>query len=52
LLDLAQEHGDELGGGELFLLAKIVDLGADLAMYIDEGGGDIFLLNLDIGVLG
>lgn len=50
LLDLAEVHADKLGGSELFLLAKVADLGADLAIDVDEGGRDELLLNLDIGV--
>lgn len=51
LLNLAEVHADELGGCEPFLLAKVVDLGADLAVDVDEGGGDELLLGGDIGVV-
>jgi len=51
LLDLAEEHGSELCGIELLLLAEVGDLGADLAIAVDEGRRDELLLDLDIGVL-
>ena len=50
LLDLAQEHGNELCGGELALLAEVGNLGTDLAIDVNQGGGDELLLNGDIGV--
>jgi len=51
LLDLAQVHGNELGRRELLLVAEIRDLGADLAIDVDEGGGDILLLDGDVRVV-
>lgn len=51
LLDLAHEHGDELCGGKLALLAEVGDLGTDLTIDVDQGGGDELLLNGDIGVV-
>jgi hypothetical protein len=36
---------------ELLLLAKVVDLGADLAVHVDQLRRDILLLDLDIGVV-
>jgi hypothetical protein len=51
LLDLCEEHGHELGAGELLLLAEVVDLDADLAIDLDERGRDVLLLNLNIRVL-
>lgn len=51
LLDLAKIHGNQLGRGELLLVAKVVHLGANLAIDVDEGGGDVLLLDLGIGVV-
>lgn len=50
LLDLGEVHSDELGGGELLLLAHVSDLGADLALDVDQVGGDVLLLDGDIGI--
>lgn len=50
-LDFAEIHGDELSGGELLLVAKVRDLGTDLAVHIDERGGDVLLLVLNIGIV-
>lgn len=50
LFDLAQEHSCELCGVEVLLLAEVVDLGADLAVNVDQGRRDELLLDLDIGV--
>jgi hypothetical protein len=51
LLDLAEEHGHQLCGSKLLLLAEVCDLGADLAIDIDEGCRDKLLLYPDIGVI-
>jgi len=49
-LDLAQEHGHELGSGELLLLTQICNLRSDLAIDVDQRGGDVLLLDLYIGI--
>ena len=51
MLDLAQEHGHELDGSELGLIALVHDLSANLAIDIDKGCGDELLLGLDIRVV-
>jgi hypothetical protein len=51
VLDLGQEHGNQLSGRELLLLAEEVDLDTGLAIDVTDGGGVVLLLNLDIGVV-
>lgn len=51
VLDLGQEHGNQLGRRELLLLAKVVNLDTGQTIDVTEGRGVILLLNLDIGVV-
>jgi hypothetical protein len=51
VLDLGQEHGDQLSRGELLLLAEVVDLNTGEAIDIADGGCVVALLEFDIGVV-
>jgi hypothetical protein len=51
VLDLAKEHGDQLSGCELLLLAEVVNLDTGLAIDVDQRCCVVFLLNGDIGVV-
>ena len=50
-LDLTQIHPDQLRARKLLLFAHIRDFGANLAVDIAEGGGVVFLLDLDVGIV-
>jgi hypothetical protein len=41
-----------LGGGELLFLPQVTDFDTRLAISIAQGGRVIFLLDMDIGILG
>ena len=51
VLDLAEVRSNQLGCCELLLLSEVVDLDTSLAIYVDESGCVVFLLNGDIGVV-
>lgn len=50
-LDLVEEHGGELGGSELLLLALVGNLGTGLAVDGDKLGGNVLLLGEELGVV-